>query len=117
LDEGIIKIDDLNTKDLPVQTLRNSIGIIQQEPILISGTLRENLDPRNLYKNEEIWETLKHVFMSEKIESMENKIDCNVGEAGKNFSRGERQLLCLARVILKKPKILFMDEATSAGSF
>jgi ABC-type multidrug transport system fused ATPase/permease subunit len=107
----------MNTKDLPVQTLRNSIGIIQQEPILISGTLRENLDPRNLYKNEEIWDTLKHVFMSEKIESMDNKIDCNVGEAGKNFSRGERQLLCLARVILKKPKILFMDEATSAGSF
>eukprot|EP01080_Neovahlkampfia_damariscottae_P002452 gene2452-3162_t len=114
LDEGSIIIDDIDTKQLPVQTLRNSIGIIQQEPVLISGTLRENLDPQNVYKSDDIWETLKHVYMDSKIELMNDKLDCNVGENGKNFSRGERQLLCLARVILKRPKILFMDEATSA---
>lgn len=113
-EKGEILIDDIDISKLPVDFLRNNIGIIQQEPILLTGSLRDNLDPEHLLSDEQIWDALDHSSMKQKILTLNEKLDYPVGDNGKNFSRGERQLICLARVILKKPKLLIMDEATSA---
>lgn len=104
--EGKIMIDDYSISDLPLNPLRSRLAIIPQDPVLFSGTLRFNLDPFDKYTDDEIWESLSHAYLKDYVTSLEEGLQYTIAEGGKNLSVGQRQLLCLARALLKKPKIL-----------
>ncbi|KAJ8734777.1 hypothetical protein PYW08_014027 [Mythimna loreyi] len=107
--DGTISIDGLDASMISRQGLRSKISIIPQEPILFSATIRYNLDPFNIYSDEELWRALEQVDLKSAITSL----DFKVTEGGSNFSVGQRQLMCLARAVLRSNQILIMDEATA----
>ncbi|XP_057203387.1 multidrug resistance-associated protein 5 [Triplophysa rosa] len=111
---GSIKIDGINICDIGLADVRSKLSIIPQEPVLFSGTVRSNLDPFSLYSEEQIWDALKRTHMKECVSQLPLKLESEVVENGENFSVGERQLLCVARVLLRQCKILILDEATAA---
>ncbi|XP_023231396.1 multidrug resistance-associated protein 4-like [Centruroides sculpturatus] len=110
---GTITIDGIDTKDLGLRDLRSKISIIPQDPMLFTGPLRRNIDPFNEYSDDQLWKAIEEVQLKEVIIKLPGRLDTYLTEGGRNFSVGERQLICLARTILRQNKILVMDEATS----
>ncbi|KAJ3294318.1 Multidrug resistance-associated protein 1 [Rhizoclosmatium sp. JEL0117] len=114
LSDGTISIDGVDLKTLGLRQLRTSLSIIPQAPILFEGSIRSNIDPLNLHDDGTIWKVLEHASLSEFVASLNDKLDAPVHENGENLSVGQRQLLCLARAMLLRPKILLIDEATAS---
>uniref|UniRef100_A0A3P9NFR5 Multidrug resistance-associated protein 1 n=1 Tax=Poecilia reticulata TaxID=8081 RepID=A0A3P9NFR5_POERE len=112
--EGHIFIDGVDIAKLGLHELRSRITIIPQDPVLFSGSLRMNLDPFDSYSDEEIWRALEFSHLKNFVSSLPNKLSHECSEGGENLSVGQRQLLCLARALLRKTKVLVLDEATAA---
>ena len=115
--KGKILINGKNIKDIPLKTLRRNLGIVPQEPKIFSGTLKFNLDPKKKYSDFEINNAIREVglfkLMKENGRDIRKKLNMRLKEDGGNLSLGEKQLICLARIFLRKNKIVVMDEATS----
>ena len=111
---GQIKLDGVNIASIPLATLRSRIGLITQNPVIFSGSIRYNVDPFGLCSDADIWEALEKSQLKRSMGSAESLLDYECGTGGCELSHGQRQLLAITRVLLKRSRLLFCDEATSS---
>lgn len=111
--EGTITIDGVKLNDLNVQQSRRCISVLRQDPVVFSGTIRKNLDPLGKHSDAVLWAALEAVQLKQLVETLQGKLSYTLTNSGMNLSVGEKQLLCLARVMLQGSKIVILDEPTA----
>ena len=114
LDAGTISVDGVDIGEIGLADLRSAIAVIPQDPVLFQGTVRYNIDPFNAHSDEDVWRALDRANLKEKVAGEGSQLMMVVEAEGENFSVGEKQLICLARALLRRNKILLLDEATAS---
>lgn len=111
---GTILINDVNIGNIGLQTLRASVGLVPQDPVLMNASVRDNLDPFSFHDDTQLWEALNMVGLMEEVEKMPEGMETTLSGDGAHLSFGQRQLLCMARLVVQQPSLILLDEATSA---
>ena len=111
--DGDIMVDEVRLTDINLREARRRISVLGQNPVLLSGSVRQNLDLMQQYQDADLWQALDNVQLKDLVERLDGQLDHELLEHGANFSVGERQLICLARVLLQQNKIVILDDPTA----